>query len=81
MPATLHCTLHRVTAKQAVPPPPPIVLTLQGGSVTERTEEFAEFKNAQASLGETVLSLKCAHATQPSAGVPFVPFIDGILPL
>ena len=54
MTATLKCTLHRATAKQPLPPPPPIVLTLQGAGVTERTEEFTEFKNAQTSLGETV---------------------------
>ena len=56
---TLQCTLHRALAKQPLPPPPPIVLTLQGAGVTERTEEFAEFKDGQTSLGETVLSLKC----------------------
>lgn len=59
MAATLQCTLHRAVAKQPLPPPPPIVLTLQGAGVTERTEEFAEFKDGQTSLGETVLSLKC----------------------
>ena len=59
MAATLQCTLHRATAKQPLPPPPPIVLTLAGGGVTERTEEYTEFKEGQASLGETVLSLKC----------------------
>jgi hypothetical protein len=59
MAATLQCTLHRAAAKQPLPPPPPIVLTLQGAGVTERTEEFAEFKDGQTSLGETVLSLKC----------------------
>ena len=57
--ATFRCTLHRLTAKNSNPSPPPVVLTLAGSTATERTESFEEFKNGAADLGETVLSLQC----------------------